>query len=288
MTFLQLEYFHAIAMSGGISRVAEQYNISPAALSRSISQLERELGVELFDHEGRSIVLNENGKIFLQCTAEVLDSMLTARKRLSDANHQHLVRARIDVLLDEPGELPIAFKLARPDLMVEIIPPDSTSMRYDLRIFATSNRIDNPAFELIASERFVAALPAGHHLADRDSIPLTALKDDEFVLFKADHHEQTIFSMCSEAGFAPRISMTFGMTAHRGLYRAIAEGLGCSIVPERVSRAEWDPQKVALVPFSDITRIRNVYATTPDGGPFDDNCRFVVDTIKSRLAPNGK
>ena len=50
MTFLQLEYFHAVAELGSISRVAEQYNISPAALSRSISQLERELGADLFDH----------------------------------------------------------------------------------------------------------------------------------------------------------------------------------------------------------------------------------------------
>ena len=115
MTFLQLEYFHAVAESGSITRVAEQYNISPAALSRSISQLERELRAELFDHEGRTIVLNENGKIFLQCTAEILESMLTARKRLSDATQRRLVRVRFDVMLDEPGELPIEFKRSQPD-----------------------------------------------------------------------------------------------------------------------------------------------------------------------------
>lgn len=286
MTFLQLEYFHAVAESGSISRVAEQYNISPAALSRSISQLERELGADLFDHEGRSIVLNESGKIFLQCTAEILDSMLTARKRLSDVSQRRLVRVRLDVLLDEPGELPIAFKLARPDLTVEVIPPHGTSMRYDVRVFSTLSIIDDPRYELICSERFVAALPANHPLANRDAIRLADLKDEAFVLFKYEHHEETLFSMCNAAGFAPRISMTFGMTAHRGLYRAISKGLGCSIVPERVSRAEWDPEKVALVPFTDITRVRHVYATTPDGEPMNEDSRFVVDTIKNRLVPS--
>ena len=283
MTFLQLEYFHAVAESGSISRVAEQYNISPAALSRSISQLERELGVELFDHEGRAIVLNDNGQIFLQCTTEILDSMLIARKRLSDASQQSMVRARLDVMLDEPGELPIAFKLARPELLVEIIPPHRSTIRYDVRVFATLNVIDDPHYELICSERFVAALPANHPLAKEESLRLTDLQDDSFILFKSEHHEQTLLEMCNEVGFAPRIGMTFGMTAHRGLYRAISKGLGCSIVPERVSRAEWDPEKVALVPFSDIQRVRHIYATTPDGKPFDENCRFVVDTIKARL-----
>lgn len=283
MTFLQLEYFHAVAETGSISRVAERYNISPAALSRSISQLERELGVELFDHEGRSIVLNENGQIFLQCTSEILESMLTARRRLSDANQRKLVRARFDVLLDEPGELPIVFKLARPDLLVEIIPPHVNSMRYDVRVFATSSVIDDDAYELMCTERLVMALPANHRFAGSESVRLADFRDEPFVLYRYEHHEQTVFGMCGEAGFTPRISMSFGMTAHRGLYRAISEGLGCSIVPELVSGAEWDAGKVSLVSISDIRRSRRIYAMTPDRKPMSADARFVIDTIKNRL-----
>lgn len=285
MTFLQLEYFSAVARLGSISRVAEQYNISPAALSRSISQLERELGVELFDHEGRSIVLNNNGSIFLQYAIEVLDSMFLARQRLSDPTLKRVVRARFDVLLDEPGELPIAFKLARPDTLVEMIPPHASTTRYDVRFFATLDVIDNPSYELICSERFVAALPASHPLASAESIHLAELRDELFVVFKYDQHERTIAELCGECGFTPRIGLSFGMTAHSGLYRAISENLGCSIVPERVSRAGWDPDKVALVPFSDVHRIRHIYATTPDGGPFGEGARFVVDAVRSRLLP---
>jgi len=283
MTFLQLEYFHAVAESGSISRVAEQYNISPAALSRSINQLERELGAELFDHEGRSIVLNENGRIFLECASEIIDSMLVARKRISDTNQRRMVRARFDVLLDEPGELPIAFKLARPDLLVEIIPPYRVNSRFDIRIFATSSLIDDPRYELLCTERFVAAFPADHPLAHEESVRLSDLKGESFNLYKQDHHEETVFTMCAEAGFAPRIAMAFGLAAHRGLYNAICKGIGCSIVPERVCKAEWDLDRVSLVPFSDIQRIRHIYATSYDGSPLNDDCRFVVDTIKNRL-----
>jgi len=283
MTFLQLEYFHAVAESGSISRVAEQYNISPAALSRSINQLERELGAELFDHEGRAIVLNENGKIFLECASEILDSMLIARKRISNTSQRSMVRARLDVLLDEPGELPIVFKMARPDLLVEIIPPYRVNSRFDVRIFATTSIIDDPRYELICSERFVAAFPVNHPFAQRESIRLADMKDESFIIVKNDHQEETIFTMCNEAGFAPNIAMSFGLTAHSGMYRAISKGLGCSIVPELVCKAEWDPDKVALVPFTDIQRVRHIYATSFDGSPLNDDCRFVVDTIKNRL-----
>lgn len=283
MTFLQLEYFHAVAESGSISRVAEQYNISPAALSRSISQLERELGVELFDHEGRSIVLNENGRIFLRCTVEIIDSMLVARKRLADANQSETVRVRLDVLLDEPGELPIVFKLARPDLVVDVIPPHRSNTRYDVRVFATTSILTDPRYELICQERFVAALPINHPLANEESIRLSELSNEPFIVYKNDHHEQTLFEMCEEAGFVPRLGMTFGMTAHQGVRRAIEEGLGCSIVPELVSRSEWHANSIALVPLSDIQRVRNIYATSFDGSPMDANCRFIVNTIREKL-----
>ena len=283
MTFLQLEYFQAVAELGNISRVAERYNISPAALSRSISQLERELGTALFDHEGRSIVLNESGRIFLQCTTEILDSMLSARKRLSDTSSQRFVRVRLDTLLDEPGELPILFKILQPDLIVEFIPPDHTTMRYDLRIFSTSNVIRNSQFEYMCSERYVAALPANHPWANSPSLRLADLKNESFILYRSEHHQPVVFEMCEQVGFTPRIGMTFGSMAHHGLSRAIAEGLGCSIVPELVSKAEWDPHQIVLIPLSDIEHIRHIYATTNDGSPIEGDCRFIFETIKSRL-----
>lgn len=84
MTFLQLLYFRYIAEAGSITRVAETINISPTALSKSIHQLERELDTDLFDREGRKIVLNRNGKIFLEHVREILGSIDMAEQRLHE------------------------------------------------------------------------------------------------------------------------------------------------------------------------------------------------------------
>lgn len=283
MTFLQLEYFHAVAQSGSISRTAERYNISPAALSRSISQLERELGAELFNHEGRSIVLNDCGRIFLQCTEEILDSMETARKRISYMGKHNVVRLRLDTIVDEPGELPIVFKIARPDLIVEILASDKKSERYDMRIFESANLISNPNYELLFDDRYVAALPLDHPLAGRTEIELAELKGESFAICRNGQHEDAVLEMCKEAGFNPRIYLTFGVTAYHGLRRSIEEGIAVSLVPELVSRAYWNLDKIALVPLSNILRMRHIYASTIDGEPLDENCRFVCDTIHNQL-----
>lgn len=283
MTFLQLEYFHAVAQSGSISRTAERYNISPAALSRSISQLERELGAELFNHQGRSIVLNECGEIFLQCAEEVLDSMESARKRISYMNKHNVIRLRLDTVLDEPGELPIVFKMARPDLIVEILASNKESSRYDMRIFESANLISKPNYELLFDDRYVAALPIEHPLASRTEIDLTELKDESFAICRNGQHEEAVVEMCREAGFNPRIYLTFGMMAYQGLRRSVEEGIAVSLVPELVSRAYWNLEKVALVPLSNILRMRHIYAAAIDGEPLDENCRFVCNIIHNQL-----
>lgn len=283
MTFLQLEYFYAVAISGSISRTAERYNISPAALSRSISQLERELGVELFSHEGRSIALNESGRIFLQCAEEIFESMSTARQRISYAQKHHVVRVRLEAFVGDTGELPIAFRIARPDIIVEILPGKNSSERYDLRIFESSSVMSGPSVELLCDERYVAALPATHQLANRAAIDLSELREDAFAICRNGRHEYAVVQMCREAGFSPHVNLTFDVAAYRGVFRAIEEGLSVSLVPELASHSYWHRDKVALVPLSNILRTRRIYASSADGGPIDENCMFVCDTIRQRL-----
>ncbi|MDQ0882029.1 DNA-binding transcriptional LysR family regulator [Peribacillus sp. V2I11] len=58
MDWHQINYFQKVASVQHITRAAEQLSISQPALSRSISKLEDELGVQLFDRKGRNIYLN--------------------------------------------------------------------------------------------------------------------------------------------------------------------------------------------------------------------------------------
>ena len=62
MNLTTLKYFISVASLGSITEVAKEAHVSQSAVSKTIKQLEEEIGVELFDREGRTIKLNQQGK----------------------------------------------------------------------------------------------------------------------------------------------------------------------------------------------------------------------------------
>ncbi len=65
LNFKHLRYFWAVAHSGNLTRAAKKLHVSQSALSVQIRNLEGWLGQDLFDRQGKSLVLTEAGKIAL-------------------------------------------------------------------------------------------------------------------------------------------------------------------------------------------------------------------------------
>lgn len=284
MTFLQLLYFRYIAEAGSITRVAETINISPTALSKSIHQLERELDTDLFDREGRKVVLNRNGKIFLEHVREILGSIDMAEQRLHEPPLRRL-RIRGDAPFAYAPLYVIMMKKERPDLVVEVVPFNRGDAPYDLRIFdsTTAIRAKKRPLQLICKERYVAALPAGHPLANRESISLAELKDEHFAYVDYIPYEAMMADMFQEAGFTPHVDMHFSLTQSDGHHEFVRQGLGCVISPEYAWRFSDNLDGVSLIPFSDITRYRYIYAEQQGDDANPDDIAFAIDFLKRRM-----
>jgi DNA-binding transcriptional LysR family regulator len=80
MTLDQLRIFIEVASQSHITRAAERLNMTPSAVSAAVNALESRHGVKLFDRVGRSIVLNQTGRAFLDEARAVL-----ARSRVAEA-----------------------------------------------------------------------------------------------------------------------------------------------------------------------------------------------------------
>ena len=65
MTLLQLQYFSTLARVLHYTHAAEELHISQPTLSYSINELEKEMGVRLFEKQNRKIFLTESGERFL-------------------------------------------------------------------------------------------------------------------------------------------------------------------------------------------------------------------------------
>lgn len=64
MELLQLKYFQTVARLEHMTKAAEELHIAQPSLSKTIARLEKDLGVPLFDRQGRQITLNSFGKYF--------------------------------------------------------------------------------------------------------------------------------------------------------------------------------------------------------------------------------
>ncbi|MGO1036496.1 LysR family transcriptional regulator, partial [Clostridioides difficile] len=83
MNLYHLRYFVTLAHLEHYTKAAENLSITQPSLSHAISLLENELGVALFEKEGRNIVLTKYGKIFLkdvEKSLEILDSSVKSLK----------------------------------------------------------------------------------------------------------------------------------------------------------------------------------------------------------------
>ncbi len=71
LNFKQLFYFWNAARYGGISRAAEQLNLTPQTISGQIGELEQALDVELFTRKGRRLELTDAGKLAFTHAEEI-------------------------------------------------------------------------------------------------------------------------------------------------------------------------------------------------------------------------
>lgn len=73
MNLTGLKYFVSVASLGSVTEAAKKAFVSESAISKTIRQLEEEIGVKLFDRQGRTIKLNQRGKVFYSYVSDSLN-----------------------------------------------------------------------------------------------------------------------------------------------------------------------------------------------------------------------
>src|ERR1700741_4733211 len=77
-TLANLESFVRSAEAGSFSAAARRLGLTPAAVSRNVAMLERNLGVRLFQRSTRKLTLTEAGERFLHAIRDNLEGLQAA------------------------------------------------------------------------------------------------------------------------------------------------------------------------------------------------------------------
>jgi DNA-binding transcriptional LysR family regulator len=83
-TLDQLLIVQAIAQEGSFRRAADSLFISQPAVSLQVQNLERQLGVVLFDRSGRKVELTDAGQVLLQYSERILKLCREAVQALAE------------------------------------------------------------------------------------------------------------------------------------------------------------------------------------------------------------
>ena len=83
----QLEYIAAVTRLGSLRRAAEELHLSQPALSETVRNLERELGVDLLDRKRSGAKISDDGRELLPHITGVLDAVDKLRRAADDQHH---------------------------------------------------------------------------------------------------------------------------------------------------------------------------------------------------------
>lgn len=94
LNYHHLRYFRAIANEGSLTRAAGRLNLSQSALSTQLRSLEEGLGQPLFERQGKSLVLNEAGRIALKYAESIFSAgeEMVQVLRNGSAGRQQIIR----------------------------------------------------------------------------------------------------------------------------------------------------------------------------------------------------
>ena len=89
--------FYQVANSGNITHASQKLNISQPAISKSIKNLEAQLGGELFVRTQKGVVLTEEGKIFYEHIKNAIENISNAENEFSNLIKLNIGSIRIGV-----------------------------------------------------------------------------------------------------------------------------------------------------------------------------------------------
>ena len=243
MTLNQLGYFYQAAVLQHFNQAAEKMNISEPSLSRSISSLEDELGVTLFEKRGRNVSLTKAGEIFLEHATQILDDVKRAENKM---HHLATDGGHIDIAYVSPLAREYIPRTVRNFLSLEQnknitfnFNQDITSVNieglkkgaYDLIFGSYSANEPNIEFVPIIKQEIVAILPTGHPLSRKEALQAADFADYQVLGY--NRHSglgKYTRSFFKEHGIAPNFICE--SPDENGIASLVAQGFGIALVAD--------------------------------------------------------
>lgn len=261
MELLQLKYFKTVAEIGKISEAAQTLFISAPALSTSISRLETELGVKLFDRTSNRITLNRQGKILLRYTDQIFSQLDSAKTEIAQSLQQQKQHVSIltvssvqwvDMITTFTQEYP-GFTLQCTSIRQQDLSIGGLSPQHSFLLCAQESipetYLDRLEGEFLFEEQPMLMVPANHPFAQLESVHLSQLADERVYLPMQDYPLHThLRNLYAEEGIPYPEDNAY---SHLMLQHMVASGMGLAFSSAR--SAQYPNMVLRYIPIANST-----------------------------------
>ncbi|WKU20304.1 LysR family transcriptional regulator [Advenella alkanexedens] len=248
MELRQIRYFHCVARELSFTRAAKLLHIAQPPLSRQIKLLEEELGVKVFERQGRGIRLTDAGKYFMDHTQKMtqqLEETIKATQRIGKKDRVWFGVGFVPSTLY--GYMPDFIRALRElSAQVEIGLVEMTTLqqfealkmgRIDLGIGRIKLSDPEIARVVLRDESLVVAVPRYHRLASVAGVGVNEILQESLIVYPAaprPSYADHVLDLFSQHGYVPNVVQEVNeLQTAIGL---VAAGIGIALVPESVRR----------------------------------------------------
>ncbi|PLZ04013.1 LysR family transcriptional regulator [Burkholderia sp. WAC0059] len=246
MDIRALRYFSEVVRQNGFRRASATLHVTQPAISRSISQLEDELEVELLVRTPKGVRLTPEGEVLYRHASLILRQVGNLGAELRDLRSQVTGTLRVGL---PPmtgsvffGDVITEFRRRYPGIQLQIAEYgtrqlESALAEGEVDIAAILLPVDGERFltQTFVRDRLALLAARNHPCAGLRKVPLRNLAGTPFVAFTEDFKvNDLIDSVCRAQGFVPGIA---GRSSHLDLIVSmVSSGMGVALLPATACR----------------------------------------------------
>lgn len=264
----QLRYFDAVARFGHFGRAAEHCLVTQPALSMQIRELERDLGVQLFERRPTGVALTEPGRELAERAARILtevrdfcDFAAHSQETLAGRFALGVIPSIAPYLLPPllpllqrgfPG-LELAIRETQTRTLVDLLSEGTLDLLL-LALPLEQGEIETmPLFE----DRFLLAAPPGTLGDKRLRATPNQIENDRLLLLEEGHCLRDQALAFCELRQVTNIN-TFGASSLSTIVQMVANGMGMTLLPEMSLELELRHQSLDLLRFAEPEPRRSI------------------------------
>jgi DNA-binding transcriptional LysR family regulator len=269
ISFSQLAAFRAVADAGSVGRGAEKLLVSQPAVSKHIRQLERQLGVTLFDRTPRGVRATAAGEMLADYARRIFALVDEAEQAVADL--RGLRRGKLAIAASPTlgvyflPELLVRFRRRFQNVALSVEVENSRVLQrrlLDGDVELGFSEVQPPQREIeshvFMHDKLIAVASPRHAMAKKRGIALAALCREPFVVRETG---STTKSMVERALTARGLSITpvMSLGSTEAIKHAVAGGIGVAIIARLAAAPDLATRRLVQLNVKDLALRRPLY-----------------------------